>query len=265
MGRHLLLLPVCLLLHGTQARMSEVTPPERSDRQVVIADKHAVEKLLRDNPIAGLRLALERYDREVRGYTCVLSKTERMDGVLRTPEEIDCCFKENPHSVYMHWKKGARLAAKALFVRGQNDDQLLALPAGILGFAGVQYRSLDSADSTSSGRYLINEFGIRFGAARTLDNIEKAKKAGGLISVRYEGIFEVPQLDNRRCYKLVRKIDPPQESGSSEAVIYIDVETFLQTGTVLRAADGSLVGEYYFRDVRLNPTFPPEQFQKSAL
>ena len=45
----------------------------------------------------------------------------------------------------------------------------------------------------------------------------------------------------------------------------IDAETGLQVGTRITNPDGQLVGEYYFRDVELNPHFPPDQFKPSAL
>jgi hypothetical protein len=47
--------------------------------------------------------------------------------------------------------------------------------------------------------------------------------------------------------------------------VYIDKDTWLQIGSVLKDKDGKLLGEYIFRDIRLNPTFKPEQFQKAAL
>ena len=47
--------------------------------------------------------------------------------------------------------------------------------------------------------------------------------------------------------------------------IYIDKETWLQVGTVLKGDGGKLVGEYFFRDLKLNPEFKPDQFLRAAL
>ena len=57
--------------------------------------------------------------------------------------------------------------------------------------------------------------------------------------------------------------EKPQDAFSSVKVM-IDAETWLQLGSELRRADGELVGMYYFRDVELNPTFGPDQFNPKA-
>ena len=46
---------------------------------------------------------------------------------------------------------------------------------------------------------------------------------------------------------------------------HFDKETWLQVGTVLRDTEGRLLGEYFFRDVRLNPDIPASQFKRGAL
>jgi outer membrane lipoprotein-sorting protein len=57
----------------------------------------------------------------------------------------------------------------------------------------------------------------------------------------------------------------PEDDGVTELIIYVDTETLLQVGTVLKGADGQLIAEYYFRDIRLNPQFRPNQFTRAAL
>jgi hypothetical protein len=34
---------------------------------------------------------------------------------------------------------------------------------------------------------------------------------------------------------------------------------------VARGPDGQIIGEYFFRDIRLNPDLPPDQFTREAL
>jgi outer membrane lipoprotein-sorting protein len=47
--------------------------------------------------------------------------------------------------------------------------------------------------------------------------------------------------------------------------MYVDKETWLQVGSVLKGEEGQLIGEYFFRDVKLNPRFKPGTFTRDAL
>ena len=47
--------------------------------------------------------------------------------------------------------------------------------------------------------------------------------------------------------------------------MYIDKENWLQVGNVLKGEEGRLIGEYFFRDLKLNPDFPPDTFTREAL
>jgi hypothetical protein len=53
--------------------------------------------------------------------------------------------------------------------------------------------------------------------------------------------------------------------GVEDLTLYFDRDTLLQVGSVLRYRNGDLIGKYYFRDVQLNPDFPPWQFTPEAL
>jgi hypothetical protein len=57
--------------------------------------------------------------------------------------------------------------------------------------------------------------------------------------------------------------------GFTEVTLYIDAERWLQLGSELYRTepDGTrvLVGAYYFRDVELNPTIPPDTFTTAGL
>src|SRR5205807_1657314 len=79
-----------------------------------------MEVLAKENPVAFLENCLIRYDREVKGYSLTMQKQERIDGKLEKKEIIEVHYREGPaqdgHSVFMRWKEGARLAARALYV-----------------------------------------------------------------------------------------------------------------------------------------------------
>jgi outer membrane lipoprotein-sorting protein len=150
-----------------------------------------------------------------------------------------------------------------MYVKGENNDRMLALPALVSFF--VVSKDVDCEDARKSGRYLISQFGMKLGTERTLSNMVKARDRGKL-TTEYHGIEVVEELGFRSCFKFVRsKYDPPEEEGVYELTFYIDVETWLQSGSVLKDVKGETIAEYFFRDIKLNPQFGPNQFTRKAM
>jgi hypothetical protein len=237
--------------------------------QVGLSGKTATDPLPFSDPLVFMEECVKRYDKEIQSYTTTLEKRERVAGTLRPREVVEAAFREKPFSVFMKWRVGGSRAHSVLWVEGENDGKMLARPPGILGILIVK-KALDAPDVKSSGRYGIDEFGLQKGTERTLSAWKAAAKRKAL-TVVYEGIFQVKQAGDRHCYKLHRKDFPhPEEDEINDVVIYIDTETWLQVGSVLKrdvkpGEDGKLVGEYFFRDVRVNPTFSADQFTVAAL
>jgi hypothetical protein len=230
------------------------------------------EMLPDPDPIAFLRKALERYDREVRGYRVTLRKQERIDGKLRSPEKIEVQFRESPFSVHFRWVAGNdRLADKALYVKGENQNKLIAVPRGVLGtlasWTGKRAveRDVDGEDARRSGRYPLSEFGFKIATQRVLKSWEKAR-ADKALKVEYLGVFLVPQAGDRLCYKLRRTcFAQPEEDGVAEVIFFFDRENWLQVGSILLDGRGQLIGEYYFSNLELNPQFRVGQFERATL
>jgi Protein of unknown function (DUF1571) len=227
----------------------------------------ALERLAREDPVAFLEQSLEHYQREVRGYHCILQKQERIAGKLQPKETIDVYFREDPHSVLMRWQHGARKAEGALFVIGENNGKMLARPSGSLArriVGDVVERDVDGAEARQSGRYTLSQFGIKKGTERTLA-AWKASRQRGKLQVEYLGEQVVKEAGDRPCYKLRRTYEAPEADGVTELTIYVDKDTLLQVGSVLKGENGQLIGEYFWRDIQLNPSFGPGQFERDAL
>lgn len=227
-----------------------------------------LENLLANQPLEFLEMCLERYEREVHSYSLTFLKRERVGGKLYPPsgfEKVQVHFREHPFSVYMHWLEHANKAQTVLYVKGENNNKLLARPTGRLLGALVVSRDVDSPDARESGRYTVAEFGLYQAMKRSVDAMIAARQRGTL-HLRYEGVVTLAEVGDRPCYKFVRTpYEPPEEDGVNELVLYIDRETWLQVGSVLKDAEGRLIGEYFFRDIELNPMFPEKQFQRGAI
>jgi len=233
----------------------------------VVLDKAAMRELAKTDPIGFLTQVIERYDREVKGYTCTLQKQERVKGKLRPVEVVECSFREKPFSVRMDWKKGAGKAAKTAYVKGENNGNLLVLPSGLASFVGVVTRAPDGPDAKETSRYPVTEFGIQVGTRRTLASWKAAQKRGEL-KVEFNGEKKLKQLNNRPVWELKRtgyESPEPDSIAETASTFYFDVENWLQVGSYLTGEDGKLIGSYYFRDLKLNPEFDKDTFTRAGL
>src|SRR5262249_15604685 len=114
-------------------------------------------------------------------------------------------------------------------------------------------------------RFPITESDIKSGMLSTRAYWIAAKENKAL-HVEYLGVKKIFELGDRPCYVLKRtRYAKPEVDGGSGATFYFDKETWLQTGSVLKNADGELIGEYFFRDVRLNPDFAKDLFTRKSL
>jgi Protein of unknown function (DUF1571) len=208
---------------------------------------------------------LERYDQQdIRGYRLIMQKQERIGGRLHPLEVIEVFFRAHPHSVFMHWLKGARRAENLLYVEGENDGKILVHPTGLIGrLDKVVALDPEGPEARAAGRFSVKDFGLRNTLQRTL-NHWKAVKVEGTLQAEYLGVDKVHELDDRLCYTLRRRVQP-EEDGVTEETLYFDKETWFQVGTMLRGYGGRLMGEYLYRDIQLNPEFKSDQFQPSAL
>jgi hypothetical protein len=226
----------------------------------------AQEPLPTGDVVTFLEKCVQRYEQQgIQGYSVTLHKQERIGGKLQASEEIESYYREKPYSVFMHWLRGQRKAESSLYVEGENGGKMLAKPAGVAGvFVKVVERDVDGEDARLSGRYTMKEFGLKAGIQKTYRDWKAAKEKRAL-RVQYLGVRKVREVGDRLCYVLRRTCVEPEEDSVSDVTIYIDKENLLQVGAVLKDADGKLIGEYMFRDLRINPEFKPNQFTRSAL
>jgi hypothetical protein len=243
----------------------EHAPPPESpvlDTSAQLPSPDRLETLAGTDPVAFLRTCLLRYRKEVHGYRATLAKMERINGKVGRVETIAVAFQEDPFSVLLAWKTSpVGMADRALYVAGQNDGKALA--RGKL-LHMVHYRDPYSADAMSAGRYALPEFGIAKGMERTLAAWHVAADRGSL-KVEYLGVRPVPEAGGVLCFVFRRTCDPPEEDGLIRVETCFDTDNWLQVGNVLTGAGDQPIAAYYFRDLVLNPDFPPNQFEAAAV
>jgi hypothetical protein len=276
MIRTLFCLPLCLLL----APSYPGAPPAPVHRRLPTSGpaEHVVADLKLEglpNPekdvLGFFDACIKHYDKTVTGYSLNFWKKESIDGKEQPLEILDVCYRDQPLSVYFNWQQGARLAGKALYVEGENKNaegksMILALGAGSLGLLGVQKRNPESADAKKSGRYPMNQFGLKQAMERVLETWRPASKRGEL-HVDYLGLYKLTDAGGQLCHTFWRHrfAKPEGDDGVSQAYIFVDQDTLLQVGSLVLGEGDRVLGEYYFRNIRLNPVFAAEQFTPAAL
>jgi hypothetical protein len=272
MRYRLLAIPLCMLIclliiPDRNPVALSIAPPsaaeEVPDDGSKLPDQAKMSRLAEKDPVAFLQWCLVRYQREVQGYQGVLVKQEKINGKTHPAETIDFWFREEPYSVLMKWRQGARQATTTLYVANENNGKVLVLPTLLKWSGKLVERDPDGRDARANGRYTIKEFSIRQGTERTLKAWEASKKAGTL-KVEFSGIVKVPELNNRPCYRLVRTCNPPEEEGAVTIEVLVDAETWLQTGSVITDGNQQLIGKYLFPEVQLNPAFSADQFKDTS-
>jgi hypothetical protein len=256
------------------------------------------EELAHNDPVKLLSACLTRYQREVKnGITATLIKKERVKGEPKPPtdptQEViklsvkgdvpDQDGKRKAH-VRMIWESGARKSLVGtvygtLFVEetGGAEDKITAG----LGYTTIR-TDVNGSLARGASRYCMKDAGL-YGAMLRSHTVWKKRQDDKELHWGFVGRRVVPETGGRDCFVIERtcptpEVDPfeiggepnladkkPEEVGSVRVRLFIDVERWLQVGSELHRADGSLLGSYYFRDINLNPTFADDTFTTDGL
>ena len=224
------------------------------------------------DPLGFIQMALDRYDRGVRDYTCTFSKQERLGGQLSPDQVIATSFREKPYSVRMEWQKNPDRVARALYVvdRWTENGRHMALiePAGAIAQLFVSYvmRPIDGDEARKNSRRLIDQFGLRNTLVLTLKfaNLSREK---GLLSFTYKGNSEI---GGRPTMVFERHLPYTGEDGpwpDRVQVLHLDRELLVPALSASYADEDKqvLLGRYQCTDIKLNPNLPDSVFTKEGM
>lgn len=274
MSRLLLCLPLCLLVAPDRYRPVAPAPAPAEGTFAVVTDdgdalpdNAAMLALAVRDPVTFLEMCIRRCQREVHSARLILRKHERTLGQQRKPEEIAVDYRVAPHAVLFHWRKGGPdLAAASLYAADQLPGKVLIRPAGLAALVGNVERDVRGEDAQKAGRYSLEEFGFALAMRRTL-GCWRAAQAEHALHVEFLGIRPCAEVGGRRCYIFHRHhyARPEQPDNITDLVIYIDAQTWLQTGSILKNSHGQLVGSYFFEPVEINPKLDAARFTPAGL
>jgi len=279
MRRLLLCLPFCALLApaNSDTRVNDNSSGGQirsfADDMLLLPNAEEIEHLAKVDPVGFLEYCLRRYQRNVKGYTTIMYKQERLGGKLYPLEVIEVSHRREPNSTLFRWKQGERQAKAVLYVEGEFQQKvhghlksmLQVYPSGLARFAGIVQRDPDGVEAHQGGRYTLPDSSFEKALLRTWTSWKTAQEKGQL-HVEYLGKLPLKEAGNRLCYVLRRtRYQKPEEDGIREGTFYFDVDTWLQIGSELKDDDGKWVARYYFADTQLVSEFSSETFTRQAL
>jgi hypothetical protein len=210
-----------------------------------------------DAPLRLIREAQQAYQ-NVRDYTCLLIKRERMNGRLPPENVIEMKVRTQPFSIYLRWLQPRNEAGQEVcYVAGKNNGQMRVHPKGVLGSV-AGFISLDPNDprARQTSKRSITEAGI----GNMIERFARAWEHERSLNLTSQVHVAEYEYNHRRCTR-VEILHPDNANGQFlyyRDIIYFDKETHLPIRLEFydwprQAGDpGQLVEIYSFANMRTN-------------
>lgn len=212
---------------------------------------------------------------EIKDYTCVLVKRERVNGVLLEPEtlfakvrheEDESENESSRFSVYMKFNSPSTVQGREILFRNREDDNRILVRKGGKRLPFLTVR-LDPKDpfAMQGNRYAITEFGIKRLIERMMDLGEK-ELAYDECEVRIDADH---RFEDRPCTR-IEVCHPVQRDHFRYHLVRIYIDNELQLPFRFESYDWPeeenlapvLDEEYTYRELRLNVNLTEEDFAK---
>jgi hypothetical protein len=232
----------------------------------------SIEALAARDPVAFFKMAMERYDRSVRDYTCTFAKQERIGGRLGSEQVMETMFREKPFSVRFKWIKNGDKCSRVLYVDDRwikDGVEMAVVEPGVIARLFVPYvmRAIHGADAKKSSRRTIDQFGVRSSMALTVKYVHLAREQEVPHSFEYKG---QDKLAGRETFVFERHLPYESEGGlwpDRALVVHVDQELMLPVRVEAYADDAKkvLLGRYETREIKLNANLPNSTFTKQGM
>lgn len=207
------------------------------------------------DPYAILKAMPAAYEK-VEDYTAVFLKQELVKGELLPQETIRFKFKK-PFKVYMGWMEGPHEGREALYVEGENDNQVIGHEGGFFGFITLDMEPTGSM-AMRGNRHPITDVGIGRLIQIVTENGERAKKEG-VLKLRYLGAGEA---FGRDTHHVEAKLPAEQGYYGGTIEIWVDAGNGLPIKIKIFGWDGELWESYGYKDLKLNPGLTDAEFSE---
>jgi len=231
----------------------------------------SLEELAAADPIAFFEMAMDRYDRSVRDYTCTFTKQELVCGKMTPAQVMEASFRQNPFSVRLKWIENRDKAARVLYVADRwvdKGEQMAVVEPGPIARLFVPYvmRPIHGKDAAKSSRRTIDQFGVRNSLELVLKYCKMAQQEN-VLDFTYQGTSKV---DGRPTLMFERRLPYTGEHTKWPdriLTVHIDRELLLPTLCVAYADDNKkhLLGRYQISNLKLNTNLADSTFTKTGM
>ena len=240
--------------------------------------KHPLERTI--------RYATGRYEyicKNVRDYSCLLIKRERIDGELQEYRYLRTLVRREqtrggrvvkPMAVFMqHLEPGKLNGRRVLYVEGQNHGKVLVRKGGGGAFSYLKLKiDPHGAAARRESNYPITDVGLGKMGERLIQRAKddiKHDPTGVNTQVSY---FRNAKVNDRMCMH-IRVVHPERVEGIDfhQASLYVDNELHVPIRVVAygwprrEGEDPPLIEEYTYVDLRLNIGLTDADFSKTKL
>lgn len=221
---------------------------------------------------------LNRIQRDIKDYECLIVKRERIRGVLNEYEYMYAKIRnrkeENgkmvtPLSVYLNFQKPANVAGReVIWVEGANNGKLCAHEGGLLGRLPAVWLDPAGAMAMRGNLYPITEIGIENLVAKLIERGTREKKADLLGKETIVTTKPGAKLDKRPC--TILEIEHTVERPEYEfqlAQVFIDDEYNLPVRYVAFGwpqagqKDEPILEEYNYTRIKFNVGLTDADFE----
>jgi hypothetical protein len=123
-----------------------------------------------DADIRNAQVRLEAMRREIKDYSCIFTKRERVNGALLPYEQMFMKVRQQPFSVYMYFLGPEDVKGQqVVYVAGQNSGKMIAQPIGLKGKFGPYHLDPNGRFAMEGQRYPITNAGIINLTAQLID------------------------------------------------------------------------------------------------
>lgn len=170
---------------------------------------------------------IRSFEANVKDYSCVMTKRERIDGYLTDSNSVYMKVMERPFSVYIKYLSPAEKAGQeALYRRGYNNNLLLGHDVGFRAMFGSHWLDPNGRIAMAGQRYPITDAGITNLVRKMMQTVQNDMRydpQGKETKVNF--VADNVVVNNRQCIR-IDVVHPVRRSCYRfyRAEIYLDKE-----------------------------------------
>lgn len=215
-------------------------------------------ELAKTNHIELIEWSMALYDRNIKDYTAILHKQERIAGKLIKPQEIAFWFRDKPYSLLMKWEKNAVTIDKLLYVEGKENGNMYVHPTGPWAWIKSVKRKPKCKEALKGSLKTADEFGFYRNMLYLHKVLTKAQSSRSMTS-RYLGTSNVYGRET----VAMEATFTSDKCEYQKIIMHFDTKHILPLALAFYDRNGNLHSSYAFSNLKFNTGITEETFCKN--